>query len=74
MENQHKLITGYRDLTQEEIDAMNEVKRVGKIVGRLVKKTRATPNVDGRWCSIGETHLQQGLMALARAVAKPTTF
>ena len=26
MENQHKKITGYRDLSQAEIDLMNEVK------------------------------------------------
>lgn len=27
-----------------------------------------------RWTSIGQTHLQQGIMALVRAVARPTTF
>lgn len=27
-----------------------------------------------RWSSIGETHFQQGLMALTRAVAQPTGF
>lgn len=29
MKDQHKKITGYRDLTQEEIDLMNEFKRIG---------------------------------------------
>lgn len=27
-----------------------------------------------RWISIGQTHLQQGLMSLTRAVAKPNFF
>lgn len=27
-----------------------------------------------RWINIAEDHLQQGLMALTRAVAQPTTF
>lgn len=27
-----------------------------------------------RWLSIGRTHLQEGLMALTRAVTQPTTF
>ncbi len=28
----------------------------------------------GRWASIGQTELQQGFMALARAVAQPSFF
>ena len=27
-----------------------------------------------RWAAIGRTHLQEGLMALTRAIAQPTTF
>ncbi len=27
-----------------------------------------------RWMTIGQDHLQQGFMALTRAVARPTTF
>ena len=27
-----------------------------------------------RWLTIGQDHLQQGFMALTRAVARPTTF
>lgn len=29
---------------------------------------------DQRWVSIGATHLQEGFMAVMRAIAKPTTF
>ena len=29
MENQHRKIKGYRELTQEEIDLMNKIKEVG---------------------------------------------
>jgi hypothetical protein len=38
MDNQHKLIKGYRDLSQEEIDLMNEIKAKGEEVGNLVDK------------------------------------
>ena len=38
MDNQHKLIKGYRDLSQEEIDLMNEIKALAEQVGELVKK------------------------------------
>ena len=37
MENQHKMITGYRDLTQAEIDLMNRIKKMGEEVGALLK-------------------------------------
>lgn len=30
MENQHKLIKGYRDLSKEEIDLMNRIKAKGR--------------------------------------------
>jgi len=35
MENQHKKITGYRDLSQTEIDLMNQIKGLAEAVGQL---------------------------------------
>lgn len=74
MDNQHRKIAGYRELSQAEIDLMNEIKAVGPTLGALVEKLRATPGIDQRWVSIGATDLQTGLMALTRAVAQPTFF
>ena len=88
MENQHREIKGYRELNAAEIALMNEIKQHGVALGELVAKLRALPTnpqgefeqregmatVDPRWVSIGATELQQGLMALTRAVAKPTFF
>ena len=80
MDNQHKKITGYRDLSQEEIDLMNEIKARGADLEVLIEKLQSTtalpaPNMpDYRWINVGKTHLQQGIMALVRAVAQPTTF
>lgn len=74
MENQHRKIKGYRDLSQKEIDLMNEIKAKGVELGDLVSKLRATDGLDQRWVSIGATDLQTGLMALVRSVAKPDTF
>jgi hypothetical protein len=80
MENQHRQIKGYRELSQAEIDLMNEIKTKGAELEALVTKLY---NAEGtstgfseprRWISIGKTHIQQGLMALTRAVAKPTFF
>ncbi len=74
LENQHKKIKGYRDLSQEEIDLMNNIKAKGVEIGELVAKLRATNGLDQRWVSIGATDLQTGLMALTRGVAQPTSF
>ena len=38
MDNQHKLIKGYRDLSQEEIDLMNEIKDLASATGIIVDK------------------------------------
>lgn len=43
MENQHQQIKGYRDLTQTEIDLMNEGKALAEQVGEYVKKLRGFP-------------------------------
>lgn len=74
MENQHRQIKGYRELGQEEIDLMNEVKTKGVELGALVEKLKALESTDKRWVSIGATDLQTGLMALTRSIAKPEFF
>lgn len=74
MENQHRQIKGYRELSAAEIAIMNDIKTKGAEIGDLVERLRATEGVDQRWVSIGTTDMQTGLMALTRAVAKPTLF
>lgn len=73
MDNQHRKILGYRELSQEEIDLMNIIKKEGIALDDLVLRLQSAP-CDERWVSIGTTHLQQGLMALTRAVAQPNFF
>ena len=74
MDNQHRKIRGYRDLSQAEIDLMNEIKEEGFRLEELVEKLFQRTAADPRWVSIGKTHLQQGLMALTRSVAQPGGF
>lgn len=74
MENQHRMIKGYRELSEAEIASMNEVKEAGKSLGELVDRIKALPGVDQRWVSIAATDLQKGLMALTRSIAKPDFF
>jgi hypothetical protein len=71
---QQPKITGYRQLTQEEASLMNEGKALAEEVRLFVEQLRTTDGLDARWISIGQTDLQQGFMALMRAIAQPTTF
>ena len=74
MDNQHRKIKGYRELNQEEIDAMNEVKAMGIKLGELVEKLENNKDLDQRWIESGKTDLQKGLMALTRSIARPEFF
>lgn len=74
MENQHKKIKGYRDLSQAEIDAMNEAKALADNVGSLVEKLQGQDGLDQRWIATAKTDLQKGFMSLIRGIAQPTTF
>ena len=67
-------ITGYRQLSPAEAALMNQIKAKGVELEALIQQLRATPDIDPRWIAIGTTDLQRGLMALTRAVARPTSF
>lgn len=74
MKDQHEKIKGYRNLSQEEIDLMNEGKELAEKCGAYVDKLTATECTDKRAIAIGKTNLQQGFMWVIRGVAQPTTF
>ena len=82
MENQHKLIKGYRDLSAEEIALMNEAKELAEKVSELVCRVAHLPcgepvttSTDpGRAIEIARTDLQTGFMWLIRSIARSTTF
>lgn len=38
MDNQHQKIKGYRELNQDEIDLMNEIKEHGEVTKSLIQK------------------------------------
>lgn len=72
MDNQHKKIAGYRDLSQAEIDLMNEVKaheaKWNGIVDRL-KGMGST--VDQRNVALAATEGENAYMRAVRAIAQP---
>lgn len=74
MENQHRKISGYRELNEEEVALMNEIKSLATKAGELVDKLEAIESTDKRNLENGRTRLQEGFMWTVRSVAKPTTF
>lgn len=67
-------ITGYRELSQFDVNAMNEVKDLAIKVGEKVAQIQGVAAHDQRWAAIAKTDLQTGFMALIRAIAQPETF
>lgn len=77
-------ITGYRQLTEAEVNLMNEGKALAEACGEYIAKLRKFPpsqtgehipgHLDQRWINIGATDLQTGFMAVIRGIAQPTTF
>jgi hypothetical protein len=55
------------------VKLMNAIKAHGAAFEVLIQDLRRN-DADLRWTAIGATHIQQGLMALTRAVAKPDFF
>lgn len=71
MDNQHEQITGYRDLSQSEIDAINSVKAAEVDLAALWKQVGEIPGVDGRLRAIAKTHFEEGFTALVKSIARP---
>lgn len=79
-------ITGYRQLSTQEVALMNEGKALAEACGAYIEKLRSHAGIDGsdingkfppldqRWISIGATDLQKGFMSIIRGIAQPTTF
>ena len=74
MKDQHEKIKGYRDLSQQEIDLMNECTALAEQVGLYIDKLQALDSTDKRWVATGKTYLKKGFMSAIRSIAQPTTF
>lgn len=68
------VVVGYKEeQTREAVDAVNRTKTLENELGDWIAELRANDSVpvDPRWVAIAVTHLQQGFMALNRAVFQP---
>lgn len=73
VENQHRQISGYRDLTEEEISLMNACKEQERVVAALLKRVidAADPRSEAaRQAAIARTEFEAAFMRMVRAVAR----
>ena len=71
MDNQHKKISGYRDLSQDEINAMNAIKHQEAQFNGMIDFLKALPGVDQRQVAIAATQGEDAFMRAVRAIAQP---
>jgi hypothetical protein len=72
VDNQHRQIPGYRDLSQEEINCIASIKREEMLLASMwLGIKEAFPNADQRDLAMARTHFEDGFIRLVRAVARP---
>lgn len=64
-------ILGYHQLSMREIATINALKETEGFCLKQIAELRDGECHDARWISIGQTHIEQAFMALARSVAQP---
>jgi len=70
MENQHRHISGYRELDQDDIVLINTIKDCEKLFAAAHAKVLAHGG-DPRDAALARTHAEDAFSRLVRAVAKP---
>jgi len=64
-------VAGYRPQGDEALALVNEHKRMEERLLRRLDALSARSDIDKRWLSIGRTAIEQGFMAVNRAVFQP---
>tara|TARA_R110000744_G_C19371688_1_gene562911 strand:- start:26134 stop:26358 length:225 start_codon:yes stop_codon:yes gene_type:complete len=74
MENQHRKIKGYRELTKDEVALMNEGKALAENVKCFIEKLEADTHTDKRCVEVAKTNLQTGFHWVTHSIAQPNSF
>lgn len=71
--SQHKglPVAGYRAQSDENVERVNENKRTEEKILRLLDDLALEASIDKRWLAIGRTHIEEGFMAINRAIFRP---
>ncbi len=69
-------VQGYKPQSQHNVDLVNANKALEEQLLRMIDSLAAMCDADpksinGRWLSIGRTHIEEGFMAINRAIFQP---
>lgn len=64
-------VAGYRAQGAGAVAKVNKNKQAEECVLRILDDLAADPETDKRWLAIGRTAIEQGFMAVNRAIFKP---
>lgn len=64
-------VAGYRPQEKARVDLVNENKALEEKVLRALDHMVGNPKFDQRWTAIARTNIEQGFMAMNRAVFQP---
>lgn len=64
-------VSGYKNQSDENVALVNRNKEIEERALRILDELKNNPTVDQRWLAIGRTHLEQGFMAVNRAIFQP---
>lgn len=71
MSNPGLPVAGYRPQPNAAVATVNDNKALEERILRQLDRLAAEPAIDKRWLAIGRTAIEQGFMAVNRAVFKP---
>jgi len=64
-------VSGYRPQNNTNVSRVNRNKEIEERVLRILDELKLDPQIDQRWLAIGRTQIEQGFMAVNRAVFQP---
>lgn len=70
-EHQPLPVAGYTTQSDDKVATVNENKQIEEEVLQQLDALKERSDVDQRWLAIGRTHIEQGFMAVNRAVFQP---
>ena len=64
-------VKGYQSQSAKNVDLVNANKVLEEIILRNLDDFEKMSEVDKRWLAVARTHVEQGFMAMNRAIFKP---
>lgn len=64
-------VAGYKPQSGQNVEWVNQNKEVEEMLLRVLDAHAANPAIDKRWLAIGRTSIEQGFMAINRAIFQP---